>query len=516
MNTILLIICSIVALVVGFVLARFVQRKKVGEYEKIGKKILEDAKKEADVLVREASIQAKDATIQTKNELEQEIKARRIELQNVEKRLSQKESNLDKKIDFIDKKEDELAKKEKDITGKHSNLDNRIKEYENLLIKERERLEGISGLTSEEAKKMLIQLMEDEAKYEALKICKKIEEEAREKADKKAKEIIALAIQRYAGDYVGEDTVSTVPLPNEEMKGRIIGREGRNIRALEAATGVDIIIDDTPEAVILSCFNPIRREVARISIERLISDGRIHPARIEEIVSKVAEEMEDKMKEAGEQAIFDLGVHNVHLELVKILGRLKFRSSYAQNVYQHSLEVAFICGIIASELRLNVKEAKRAGLLHDIGKAVDHEIEGSHAAIGADLAKKYGESEHIVHSIQAHHEDVPTTSLLDVIVQAADALSGARPGARREMLETYVKRLEELERIANSFAGVDKSYAIQAGREIRIVVSSDKVNDEQTYTISKDIAKKIETELSYPGQIKIVVIRETRAVEYAK
>ncbi|MCX5816057.1 MAG: ribonuclease Y [Proteobacteria bacterium] len=516
LNTILLIICSIVALFVGFVLARFVQRKKVGEYEKIGKKILEDAKKEADVLVREASIQAKDATIQTKNELEQEIKTRRIELQNVERRLSQKESNLDKKIDYIDKKEDELAKKEKDITGKQSNLDNRIKEYENLLIRERERLERISGLTAEEAKKMLIQLMEDEAKYEALKICKKIEEEAREKADKKAKEIIALAIQRYAGDYVGEDTVSTVTLPNEEMKGRIIGREGRNIRALEAATGVDIIIDDTPEAVILSCFNPIRREVARISIERLISDGRIHPARIEEIVSKVAEEMEDKIKEAGEQAIFDLGVHNVHLELVKILGRLKFRSSYAQNVYQHSLEVAFICGIIASELRMNVKEAKRAGLLHDIGKAVDHEIEGSHAAIGADLAKKYGESEHIVHSIQAHHEDVPTTSLLDVIVQAADALSGARPGARREMLETYVKRLEELERIANSFAGVDKSYAIQAGREIRIVVSSDKVNDEQTYVISRDIAKKIETELSYPGQIKIVVIRETRAVEYAK
>ena len=516
LNTILLIICSIVALAAGFVLARFVQRKKVGEYEKIGKKILEDAKKEADVLVREASIQAKDATIQTKNELEQEIKARRIELQNVEKRLSQKESNLDKKIDFIDKKEDELAKKEKDITVKQSSLDNRIKEYENLLIREREKLERISGLTAEEAKKMLVQLMEDEAKYEALKICKKIEEEAREKSDKKAKEIIALAIQRYAGDYVGEDTVSTVTLPNEEMKGRIIGREGRNIRALEAATGVDIIIDDTPEAVILSCFNPIRREVARISIERLISDGRIHPARIEEIVSKVAEEMEDKIKEAGEQAVFDLGVHNVHIELVKILGRLRFRSSYAQNVYQHSLEVAFICGIIASELKMNVKEAKRAGLLHDIGKAVDHEIEGSHAAIGADLAKKYGESDHIVHSIQAHHEDVPTTSLLDVIVQAADALSGARPGARREMLETYVKRLEELERIANSFTGVDKSYAIQAGREIRIVVSSDKVNDEQTYIISRDIAKKIETELSYPGQIKIVVIRETRAIEYAK
>ncbi|HOF58386.1 MAG TPA: ribonuclease Y [Syntrophorhabdaceae bacterium] len=516
LNIIITIITSIIALFVGFTLARFVQRKKIGEYEKIGKKILEDAKKEADVLVREASIQAKDVTIQAKNELEQEIKTRRIELQNLEKRLSQKESNLDKKIDFIDKKEDELTKKEKDLTNKQSNLDNKIKEHENILVKQREKLEKISGMSSEDAKKLLMQLMEDEAKYEAIKICKKIEEEAKEKADKKAKEIIALSIQRYAGDYVGEDTVSAVTLPNEEMKGRIIGREGRNIRALEAATGVDIIIDDTPEAVILSCFNPIRREVARISIEKLISDGRIHPARIEEIVSKVAEEMEDKIKEAGEQAVFDLGVHNVHPELVKILGRLKFRSSYAQNVYQHSLEVAFICGIIASELRMNVKEAKRAGLLHDIGKAVDHEIEGSHASIGADLARKYGESEHIIHSIAAHHEDVPTTSILDVIVQAADALSGARPGARREMLETYVKRLEELERIANSFPGVDKSYAIQAGREIRIAVSSDKISDEQTYIISRDIAKKIETELSYPGQIKIVVIRETRAVEYAK
>jgi len=300
------------------------------------------------------------------------------------------------------------------------------------------------------------------------------------------------------------------------MKGRIIGREGRNIRALEAATGVDIIIDDTPEAVILSCFNPIRREVARIAIERLIGDGRIHPARIEEIVSKVAEEMEEKIKDAGEQAVFDLGVHNVHPELVKLLGRLKFRSSYAQNIYQHSLEVAFICGAIAAELRYNVKEAKRAGLLHDIGKAVDHEVEGSHATIGADLAKKYGESDVIIHSILAHHEDVPVSGLLDVIVQAADALSGARPGARREMLETYIKRLDELERIANGFQGVEKSYAIQAGREIRIVVNSEKTSDENIIMMSKDIAKKIETDLSYPGQIKVVVIRETRSVEYAK
>ncbi|MCX7965761.1 MAG: ribonuclease Y [Syntrophorhabdaceae bacterium] len=516
MNTIIYIIIFIVAFFLGLILAIFVQKKKIGEYEKIGKKILEDAKKEADVLIREASVQAKDIAIQAKNEFEQEIKSRRIELQNAEKRLAQKEATIDKKIDLLDKKEEELSKKEKEILSKQTALDAKIKELDTLLIKERETLEKISGLTSEEAKKLLMQMMEDEARYEAIKICKKIEEDARDNADKKAKEIIATAIQRYAGEYVGENTVSVIALPNEEMKGRIIGREGRNIRALEAATGVDIIIDDTPEAVILSCFNPIRREVARIAIERLITDGRIHPARIEEIVSKVAEEMEIKIKEAGEQAVFDLGIHNVHPEIVKLIGRLKYRSSYAQNVYQHSLEVAFICGIIASELRLNIKMAKRAGLLHDIGKAVDHEIEGSHAFIGADLAKKYGESDEIVHAIMAHHEDVEAISILDVIVQAADALSGARPGARREMLETYVKRLEELERIANSFHGVEKSYAIQAGREIRIVVSSDKVTDEEIFMLSKDIAKKIETDLSYPGQIKVVVIRETRAVEYAR
>jgi ribonuclease Y len=519
LNTITLILTIgsfVVALVAGFVLAWFAQKKKIGEYEKIGKKILEDAKKEADVMTREASIQAKDIVLQARNELEQETKARRLEIQNSERRLSQKESNIDKKTDTLDKKEGELAKRERDISGRQSHLDTKVKDYESLISQAKERLEKISGMTAEEAKKMLIQGLEDEAKYEAMKIIKKIEEEAREKADKKAKEIIAFAIQRYAGDYVGEDTVSVVALPNEEMKGRIIGREGRNIRALEAATGVDIIIDDTPEAVILSCFNPIRREVARIVIERLISDGRIHPARIEEIVSKVAEEMEEKIKEAGEQAVFDLGIHNVHPELVKLLGRLKYRSSYAQNIYQHSLEVAFICGAIASELRVNVKEAKRAGLLHDIGKAVDHEVEGSHATIGADLAKKHGEAEHIVHAILAHHEDVEVQGLLDVIVQAADALSGARPGARREMLETYIKRLDELERIANAFQGVEKSYAIQAGREIRIVVNSEKTSDENIILLSKDIAKKIETDLSYPGQIKVVVIRETRSVEYAK
>ncbi len=522
-TTILTIVIFIVALIAGFTLAWFVQKKKIGEYDKIGKKILDDSKKEADVITREASIQAKDIVLQARNELEQEIKARRLEIQNSERRLSQKESNIDKKIDGLEKKEEGLSNKEeglsnkeREVAGRQSSLEAKIKDYESLILQAQESLEKVSGMTAEEAKKMLIQALEDEARYEAMKIIKKIEEEAREKADKKAKEIIAFAIQRYAGDYVGEDTVSVVALPNEEMKGRIIGREGRNIRALEAATGVDIIIDDTPEAVILSCFNPIRREVARTSIERLISDGRIHPARIEEIVSKVAEEMETKIKDSGEQAVFDLGVHNVHPELVKLLGRLKYRSSYAQNIYQHSLEVAFICGAIAGELRVNVKEAKRAGLLHDIGKAVDHEVEGSHATIGADLAKKHGESEEIVHSILAHHEDVEVTSLLDVIVQAADALSGARPGARREMLETYIKRLDELERIANNFQGVEKSYAIQAGREIRIVVNSEKTSDEKIIILSKDIAKKIETDLSYPGQIKVVVIRETRSVEYAK
>ena len=517
MNTfIIAAIAFIIALIVGFVLAKFVQQKKIGEYDKIGKKILDDARKEADVLMREASIQAKDIVLQARNEIEQEVKNRRIEMQNTERRLSQKESNIDKKLDTLEKKEDDLGRKDRELSNKNNQLDNKIKEHDAILAQSRERLESISNMTAEEAKKTLIQAIEEEARFEAMKMIKKIEEEAREKADKKAKEIIAFAIQRYAGEYVGEDTVSVVPLPNEEMKGRIIGREGRNIRALEAATGVDIIIDDTPEEVILSCFNPVRREVARIAIAKLISDGRIHPARIEEIVSKVAEEMEEKIKESGEQAVFDLGVHNVHPELVKLLGRLKFRSSYAQNIYQHSLEVAFICGAIASELKVNVKEAKRAGLLHDIGKAVDHEVEGSHATIGADLAKKHGEAEEIVHAILAHHEDVPVTSLLDVIVQAADALSGARPGARREMLETYIKRLEELEKIANAFQGVEKSYAIQAGREIRIVVNSERINDENLIMMSKDIAKKIETDLSYPGQIKVVVIRETRSVEYAK
>jgi ribonuclease Y len=378
------------------------------------------------------------------------------------------------------------------------------------------KLETISGMSAAEAKKELMNAMEDEAKHDAAKIIRLIEEEARETADKKAKEIMALAIQRYAGEYVAERTVSVVPLPSDEMKGRIIGREGRNIRALEAATGIDLIIDDTPEAVILSGFNPVRREVARLSLEKLIGDGRIHPGRIEEVVAKATEEVELSIKEAGEQAAFDLGVHGIHPEVLKLIGRLKYRTSYTQNVYQHSLEVAFLCGIMAAELGINVKQAKRAGLLHDLGKAVDHEVEGSHAVIGAELARKYGESPKIVHAIMAHHEDEKPTTVLAVLVQAADALSGARPGARREMMETYVKRLEELERIATSFGGVQSSFAIQAGREIRVMVSSDQVTDETAVIMARDIAKKIEAEMTYPGQIKVNVIRETRAVEYAR
>jgi ribonuclease Y len=383
-------------------------------------------------------------------------------------------------------------------------------------MEQRNQLERVAGISSDEAKKLLIASMESEAKHDAAKLIRKIENETRETSKKKAQEIIALAIKRYAGEYVSEKTVSVVDLPNEEMKGRIIGREGRNIRAIEAATGIDLIIDDTPEAVILSGFNPIRREVAKISLQRLIEDGRIHPARIEEIVKKVDKEIEASIKEAGEQATFDVGVHGIDPELIKLIGRLRYRSSYAQNVLQHSKEVSFICGVMASELGVNVKKAKRAGLLHDIGKAVDHEVEGPHATIGADLAKKYNESNDVIHAIAAHHEDIPPDTILAVLTQAADTLSGARPGARREMLESYIKRLEDLERIAMSFNGVSKSFAIQAGREIRIMVEGEKVSDDHSIMLCRDIAGKIEKELTYPGQIKVTVIRETRAVDYAK
>jgi ribonuclease Y len=502
--------------IIGFLLSKRYSEGKVGAANEVAKRLIEDAEKEAEILKKEALLQAKEKFYQEKAEFEKETVEKRQELQNLERRIIQRESHLDKKIEMLDTKEAEVHRKEKGLAQQEKNVQEQEKKVVELMERQRAQLENIAKMSSEEAKRLLMDSMEEEARHEAAKRIKKIDEEARETADKKAKEIISLAIQRYAGEYVAEQTVSVVNLPNEEMKGRIIGREGRNIRALEAATGIDLIIDDTPEAVILSGFNPVRREVARIALERLVNDGRIHPARIEEIVQKVEQEVEASIREAGEQATFDVGVHSIHPEVIKLIGRLKYRTSYAQNVYQHSLEVAFLCGIMAAELGINVKQAKRAGLLHDIGKAVDHEVEGPHGRIGADLAKKYGESPTIVHAIASHHEEEKPESILDVLVEAADALSGARPGARREMIETYVKRLEDLEKIAQSFQGVEKSYAIQAGREIRVMVQPDRISDEASAMLSREIARKIEKELTYPGQIKVTVIREMRAVEIAK
>ena len=484
--------------------------------EDLAGKVLDDARREADTITKEAQLKAKDLAIQAKEDHERKTSEKNKDLLVLEKRLTQKEENLDKKAALIDQKEMDVLKKEQVVSQKEQALDLRDVELKKALDIQNARLEQISGMSAAEAKKELMNAMEEEAKHDSARIIRTIEDEARETGDKKAKEIMALAIQRYAGEYVAERTVSVVPLPSDEMKGRIIGREGRNIRALEAATGIDLIIDDTPEAVILSGFNPVRREVARLSLEKLLADGRIHPGRIEEVVAKSTEEVELSIKEAGEQAAFDLGVHGIHPEIIKLIGRLKYRTSYTQNVYLHSLEVAFLCGIMAAELGLNVKQAKRAGLLHDLGKAVDHEVEGSHAVIGAELARKYGETPKIVHAIMAHHEDEKPNSILAILVQAADALSGARPGARREMMETYVKRLGDLERIATSFSGVQSSFAIQAGREIRVMVSSEQVTDDQSVVMARDIAKKIEAEMTYPGQIKVNVIRETRSVEYAR
>ena len=504
----------------GYVVGSILQKRRsstmYSEAKELTEKMVEEAKRQAETITKESALQAKDVVYQAKADFERETKDKRRDLQSLEKRLQQKEENLDNKMNLFDKKEAELLRKEQGIVAKEQSLVQKDEQLSSLIDQERQKLESISGMSAEDAKKALMESMESEARHDAAKKIKAIEEEAKETADKKAKEVLALAIQRYAGEYVAERTVSVVALPSDEMKGRIIGREGRNIRALEAATGIDLIIDDTPEAVILSGFNPVRREVAKLSLEKLIADGRIHPGRIEEVVAKAESEVEQSIKEAGEQAAFDLGVHGIHPEILKLIGRLKYRTSYSQNVYQHSLEVAFLCGIMASELGVNVKQAKRAGLLHDLGKAVDHEVEGSHAVIGADLARKYGESPKIVHAIAAHHEDEKPDSILAVLVQAADALSGARPGARREMLETYVKRLEDLERIAQSFTGVSNSFAIQAGREIRVMVSSEQVSDEHAVLLAKDIAKKIEAEMTYPGQIKINVIRETRATEYAR
>lgn len=517
LQTIIFVVAgSIAGVVVGFLLRKFFLESRKENIDQQGRKLIENALQEAERIKKEATLHSKDEAIKLKQEVERDTKERKSEILEEERRFGQKLDQIERKIDLLDKRELELLKREKIFIRKETSLADRGKEVEVLIEEQRKKLEKISGISREDAKKMLMDSIESEARMEAAKEVVRIENEMKLTADRKAKNILALAISRYAGDYVAEKTVSVVNLPNEEMKGRIIGREGRNIRAIEAATGIDIIIDDTPEAVILSGFNPVRREVARQSLERLITDGRIHPARIEEIVEKVEKELEVTMREVGEQATFDVGAHGVHNELIKLLGRLKYRTSYGQNVLQHSLEVAFLCGIMASELGLNVKQAKRAGLLHDIGKAVDHEVEGSHASIGADLTKKYGESDEIVHAVAAHHEDIEPEGILDILVQSADALSGARPGARKEMLETYVKRLEDLEQIAESFKGVEKSFAIQAGRELRIVVSSSDVSDTDTSILARDISKKIEADLTYPGQIKVTVIRETRSVDYAK
>jgi ribonuclease Y len=513
---ILLILVAGISFFVGTLLRKKLSGSLVAKAETSAVRILEDARRESETILKEATLQAKDAVYQAKAEFERESKDKRRDLQSLERRIQQKEENLDKKVLLFDQRDAEFFKKEQSFNARDQAFAQKEEKLNQLIEEERKNLERISGLTAEEAKKVLMETLENEAKQDAAKRIKAIEEEARETADKKSKEILSLAIQRYAGEYVAEKTVSVVALPSDEMKGRIIGREGRNIRALEAATGIDLIIDDTPEAVILSGFNPIRREIAKLSLEKLIADGRIHPGRIEEVVAKSTEEVEQAIKEAGEQAAFDLGVYGIHPDILKLIGRLKYRTSYSQNVYQHSLEVAFLCGIMAEELGVNVKQAKRAGLLHDLGKAVDHEVEGSHAVIGAELARKYGESPKIVHALMAHHEDEKPATVLAVLVQAADALSGARPGARREMMETYVKRLDDLEKIATSFRGVTNSFAIQAGREIRVMVSSDDVNDDRAVVLAKDIAKKIEAEMTYPGQIKVNVIRETRAIEYAR
>ena len=514
MNVIdILTICLIVGIVIAFGVGYFIRKNvaegKINSAEETAKKIVNDAVKEGEAQKKEMLFNAKEESLALKEAIERDNRERRAELQKTENRLIQKEENLDKKAANLERNEDKLERKNKELDKKQEKLDSLYEEQ----VKE---LERISGMTFEEAKQILLDDVAKETRAEAAVMIRQIEAESKATADKKAKELIAQSIQRCAADHVAENTITVVNLPNDEMKGRIIGREGRNIRTLETLTGIDLIIDDTPEAVILSGFDPIRREVARLSLEKLIIDGRIHPARIEEIVKKSQKEMDAQIKEVGEQACFDTGIHGLHPEVVKLLGRLKYRTSYGQNVLKHSIEVAHLAGLMAAELDANVKIAKRAGLLHDIGKAIDHEVEGNHVEIGVNLLKKYKENKNVIHAVEAHHGDVEATTIEAVLVQAADAISAARPGARRETLVSYVQRLEELEKIATSFDGVEKSFAIQAGREVRIVVKPDSVNDDDMMMLSRDIAKKIESEMEYPGNIKVNVIRETRAVEYAK
>ena len=486
-----------------------VVESKIGSAEEKAREIIDDALKTAETKKREAQLETKEESIRVKNELDKEIKERRAEAQRYERRVQQKEENIEKKADAIEKKEANLAAKEEALAKQRE-------EISKLNEQRLQELERISGLTSEQAKEYLLKIVEDEVKHESAVMIKEMETRAKEEADKKAKEYVVNAIQKCAADHVSETTISVVQLPNDEMKGRIIGREGRNIRTLETMTGIDLIIDDTPEAVILSGFDPIRREVARIALEKLIVDGRIHPARIEEMVEKAQKEVEVMIKEEGEAATLEVGVHGIHPELVRLLGKMKFRTSYGQNALKHSIEVAQLSGLLAAEMGLDVRMAKRAGLLHDIGKAVDHEMEGSHIQLGAELCRKYKESPIVINSVESHHGDVEAQSLIACIVQASDTISAARPGARRETLETYTSRLKQLEDITNNFKGVDKSFAIQAGREIRVMVVPEQISDSDMILLARDISKKIESELEYPGQIKVNVIRESRVIDYAK
>ncbi len=484
--------------------------------EEAAQQILDEAKKEGSVIKREAQVQAKDAILQAKSEVEQEINERRKEIQQVERRLQGRDEALEKRSEALADREDGLNRREQSLKSKADSQQKKEQEYDRLIDQTRQKLEQTAGLSRDEAKQVLVDQMTDEARQDASRRIMAVEEEAREEATRRARKIISIAIERLSGEFVSERTASVIHLPSDDMKGRIIGREGRNIRAFEAATGVDLVIDDTPETVLVSSHSPIRREITRVALERLISDGRINPGRIEEVVKKAEGEVEESVREAGQRAVLELGINGVHPEIVKLIGMLKYRYSYGQNVLMHSIETAYICGIIAAELGLNEKQAKRSGLLHDIGKAVSHEIEGSHAIIGGEVARKYGESAKIVNAIAAHHEEVRAETVLAPIVDAADALSGARPGARREVLESYVKRLEDLERISSSFNGVEKSFAVQAGREVRIMVNPGSVSDGDASSIAREVAKQIESEMTYPGQIKVTVIRESRSTEYAR
>ncbi len=511
-----LVAAALLGVALGVLAHKRSAAKRVGDAEDLAKRIVAEARKEAQAQKKELLLQGQDDLFNQKRELENEFKEREREVKARERKLEEMGGRLEEKLEKATTREHELLTSEKELARKERQLSESEIFLQTRIDEQEQRLSEIAGLTADEAKARLFSEIEAKTRHESARMIRQIEMEARETADRKAKEILCNVIQRYAGDYVNEQTVTAVTLPSEDMKGRIIGREGRNIRALEAATGVDLIIDDTPETVILSAYSPLRRQVAKMALERLIQDGRIHPARIEDIVQKCEQELDAQVREVGEQATFDAGVHGIHPEIVRLLGQLRYRTSFTQNVLQHSLEVSALCGMMAAELGMDVKKAKRAGLLHDIGKAVDHEVEGPHALIGADIAKKYNESQEIIHAIAAHHEDQRPSTALAVLVQAADSISGARPGARKELLENYVKRLEDLEGIATSFDGVSKAYAIQAGREIRVMVNSDMVDDDTTYVLCKDIAEKIEKNLTYPGQIRVTVIRERRAVGLAK